>query len=273
MAVAFNVDVAYSCTHEDFPVLFDLHIRDVDVCILAFYVRSKASYCRLIRDHARIARLVGNRPCLFGVVGLVENPPGAHQKREISSQEGRWLARNLSATYHEIFTKDLYSVSEVLHSLVRKQQNISRTNVITCGSERVIHYCVWLAPGRQAVKDGTLIECCSATYSTEEYLKLLEIGDVFVLMYDADLFASLNAVKRLRASLPLSKQSGAHQLVLAGGSRQDVLHWPVVQKEGQDTAEAWGCGFQMVPQSLHGHTYDRICLKLVDRYRTFKSRS
>jgi hypothetical protein len=270
MAVAFNVDVADSCTYDDFPVLFNLHIQDVDICILAFDVHSRASFYRLIRDHARISRLVGNRPCLIGVVGLVEHSPSAHQKREISQQEGRWLARNLSSTYHEISTEDLNSVSEVLHSLVRKQQNISRTNVIICGSKLVTHDCIWLAPGRRALEDGTLRGCCSAKYSTEEYLDLLEIGDVYVLMYDADSLASLDAVKRLRASLPLNKQSGAHQLLLAGEPGQNIDQWPNIQKEGQDTAEAWGCGFQMVPRSLHGHTYHRICLGLVDAYRAFE---
>jgi len=63
-------------------------------------------------------------------------------------------------------------------------------------------------------------------------------------MYDADLSASLDAVKRLRASLPLSKQSGAHQLVLAGESGKTYVTGQLSKREVKTPRKRGGVAFK-----------------------------
>lgn len=267
--VTLSIEIADSDIYREYPVLFDGLVRDAeaDIYMFAYNIHSRSSFDRIDHDHSRIVRLRGDSRCPMGIVGVNEAIDETFlEARTVPEIEGEMLAKILSTSYHEISPRDLRSIPKAFAGLVRNQQKLMLTNVVVCGSKRVIQYWTWSAADWRAVEYGKLQECANAFYDDEAHMDILKTGDVFMLLYDADSTTSLSNAERVRNCLPHHKRTGTHQLVLVGESKCEGDSLSVLRPEGLAAAKKWGCGFRMVPRSHEGKAYDDICLQLADAY-------
>ncbi|KAF4626536.1 hypothetical protein G7Y89_g11623 [Cudoniella acicularis] len=133
------LEVLDTAGQEEYTALRDQWIRDGEGFVLVYSISSRSSFTRITRFHNQIQRvkesssssppypgspLSSSMPSAPVPIMLVGNKSDRVTEREVSTQEGNALARELGCEFVEASAKKLYQCRE---SLLRCSQTITST--------------------------------------------------------------------------------------------------------------------------------------------------
>lgn len=126
---------------EEYTALRDQWIRDGEGFVLVYAISSRSSFSRIPRFHSQIQRVKESAGAPVGYGGgfsggagvqvpimLVGNKSDRVTEREVSTQEGHALARELGCLFVEASAKNCVNVERAFFDVVRllrKQRNLS----------------------------------------------------------------------------------------------------------------------------------------------------
>lgn len=134
-AQACMLEVLDTAGQEEYTALRDQWIRDGEGFILVYSITSRNSYDRIRKFHSQVQRVkesshpnsptghsyLQNGPVYSGPVPvmLVGNKSDKHREREVSSQEGQALAKELGCDFVEASAKNCVNVEKAFYDVVR----------------------------------------------------------------------------------------------------------------------------------------------------------
>lgn len=144
------LEVLDTAGQEEYTALRDQWIRDGEGFVLVYSISSRSSFTRINRFHNQIQRVKessAGSPCYPGSpistvsteflapIMLVGNKSDRITEREVSTQEGHALARELGCDFVEASAKNSINVEKAFYDVVRqlRRQRLitaSRTNQI-----------------------------------------------------------------------------------------------------------------------------------------------
>src|SRR4051794_21070681 len=132
------LEVLDTAGQEEYTALRDQWIRDGEGFVLVYSITSRSSFSRIQRFHSQIQRVkessnagsptgpsyltshMQTKPLGGPVpVKLVGNKSDKHHEREVSSQEGMALARELGCEFVEASAKNCINVEKAFYDVVR----------------------------------------------------------------------------------------------------------------------------------------------------------
>ena len=115
------VEVLDTAGQEEYTALRDQWIRDSEGCILVYSVSSRSSFSRIKRFHYQIMKVKESviSPSSATPVMLVGNKADRVREREVSTQEGHALARELGCEFVEASAKNCINVEKAFYDVVR----------------------------------------------------------------------------------------------------------------------------------------------------------
>lgn len=133
------VEVLDTAGQEEYTALRDQWIRDSEGCILVYSVSSRSSFSRIKRFHYQIMKVKESviSPSSATPVMLVGNKADRVREREVSTQEGHALARELGCEFVEASAKNCINVDKAFHDVVRilrRQRQIASSQRSAAGS-------------------------------------------------------------------------------------------------------------------------------------------
>jgi GTPase KRas protein len=135
------LEVLDTAGQEEYTALRDQWIRDGEGFVLVYSITSRSSFTRIQRFHHQIQRVKEASPPSYpGSFSAPSGPPGAVPimlvgnkadrvtEREVSTQEGHALARELGCEFVEASAKNCINVEKAFYDVVRllrrqRQQN------------------------------------------------------------------------------------------------------------------------------------------------------
>ncbi|KAI5812783.1 ras family-domain-containing protein [Pyronema omphalodes] len=128
------LEVLDTAGQEEYTALRDQWIRDGEGFVLVYSISSRSSFTRIPRFHNQILRVkesagTGGRSPASGSVPimLVGNKSDKVTEREVSTQEGHALARELGCEFVEASAKNCVNVERAFFEVVRllrRQRNV-----------------------------------------------------------------------------------------------------------------------------------------------------
>ncbi|PUU83415.1 ras family-domain-containing protein [Tuber borchii] len=132
---ACMLEVLDTAGQEEYTALRDQWIRDGEGFVLVYSISSRSSFTRIPRFHGQILRVKessttgGNYSANNNVpIMLVGNKSDRVTEREVSTQEGHALARDLGCEFVEASAKNCVNVERAFYDVVRilrRQRQIS----------------------------------------------------------------------------------------------------------------------------------------------------
>ncbi|PWW77177.1 ras-domain-containing protein [Tuber magnatum] len=123
---ACMLEVLDTAGQEEYTALRDQWIRDGEGFVLVYSISSRSSFTRIPRFHGQILRVKessttgGNYPANNSVpIMLVGNKSDRVTEREVSTQEGHALARELGCEFVEASAKNCVNVERAFYDVVR----------------------------------------------------------------------------------------------------------------------------------------------------------
>ena len=131
------LEVLDTAGQEEYTALRDQWIRDGEGFVLVYSITSRNSFSRIQKFHAQVQRVkesgaassptgpsylppTMNSPSFGPVpVMLVGNKADKHHEREVSSQEGQALAKELGCEFVEASAKNCINVEKAFYDVVR----------------------------------------------------------------------------------------------------------------------------------------------------------
>lgn len=128
------LEVLDTAGQEEYTALRDQWIRDGEGFVLVYSISSRSSFGRIQRFHHQIQRVkesVGSSPSYHGSplsvassqmpvpIMLVGNKSDRVTEREVSTQEGHALARELGCEFVEASAKNCINVEKAFYDVVR----------------------------------------------------------------------------------------------------------------------------------------------------------
>lgn len=134
------LEVLDTAGQEEYTALRDQWIRDGEGFILVYSITSRNSFTRIQKFHSQVQRVkesgnpnsptgtsylpaqMNSAPTYSGPVPvmLVGNKSDKHHEREVSSQEGQALARELGCEFVEASAKNCINVEKAFFDVVRQ---------------------------------------------------------------------------------------------------------------------------------------------------------
>ncbi|KAI0171315.1 ras-like GTPase Ras2 [Pestalotiopsis sp. NC0098] len=171
---ACMLEVLDTAGQEEYTALRDQWIRDGEGFVLVYSISSRSSFSRIKRFHHQIQRVkesVSSSPTYPGSpiaaaapsqnvpIMLVGNKSDRVTEREVSTQEGHALARELGCEFVEASAKNCINVEKAFYDVVRilrrQRQAASRPMAPTRGSkENGTNQSSGKKPGRRGEKSG-----------------------------------------------------------------------------------------------------------------------
>ena len=139
------LEVLDTAGQEEYTALRDQWIRDGEGFVLVYSISSRSSFTRIQRFHHQIQRVKEASPPSYpGSFSAPSGPPGAVPimlvgnkadrvtEREVSTQEGHALARELGCEFVEASAKNCINVEKAFYDVVRllrrqRQQSLRAT--------------------------------------------------------------------------------------------------------------------------------------------------
>jgi len=122
---ACMLEVLDTAGQEEYTALRDQWIRDGEGFVLVYSISSRSSFSRIPRFHGQILRVKesiagGNYAANSNVpIMLVGNKSDRVTEREVSTQEGHALARDLGCEFVEASAKNCVNVERAFYDVVR----------------------------------------------------------------------------------------------------------------------------------------------------------
>lgn len=126
------LEVLDTAGQEEYTALRDQWIRDGEGFVLVYSISSRSSFTRIQRFHHQIQRVKEASPPSYpGSFAAPSSPPGAVPimlvgnkadrvtEREVSTQEGHALARELGCEFVEASAKNCINVEKAFYDVVR----------------------------------------------------------------------------------------------------------------------------------------------------------
>ncbi|XP_044716995.1 ras family domain-containing protein [Hirsutella rhossiliensis] len=133
------LEVLDTAGQEEYTALRDQWIRDGEGFVLVYSISSRSSFTRIKRFHHQIQR-VKESPQMPVPVMLVGNKSDRVTEREVSTQEGHALARELGCEFVEASAKNCINVEKAFYDVVRilrrQRQQVSRPPAGSSGRSR-----------------------------------------------------------------------------------------------------------------------------------------
>lgn len=135
------LEVLDTAGQEEYTALRDQWIRDGEGFVLVYSISSRSSYSRIQRFHKQIQRVKessGGSPTYPGSpisaasqpvnvpIMLVGNKSDRVTEREVSTQEGQALARELGCEFVEASAKNCINVEKAFYDVVRQLRRSRR---------------------------------------------------------------------------------------------------------------------------------------------------
>ncbi|RKF72449.1 Protein ras-2 [Golovinomyces cichoracearum] len=129
------LEVLDTAGQEEYTALRDQWIRDGEGFVLVYSISSRSSFTRIIRFHNQIQRVKESSSSLQSYAGsplmsvistspvpimLVGNKSDRITEREVSTQEGHALARELGCEFVEASAKNSINVEKAFYDVVRQ---------------------------------------------------------------------------------------------------------------------------------------------------------
>ena len=146
------LEVLDTAGQEEYTALRDQWIRDGEGFVLVYSITSRSSFTRIRRFHSQIQRVkdssnagsptgpsyLQQQPRTYPQSGpvpvmLVGNKSDKHHEREVSSQEGQALARDLGCDFVEASAKNCINVEKAFYDVVRSLRRSRHTITGTSG--------------------------------------------------------------------------------------------------------------------------------------------
>lgn len=166
------LEVLDTAGQEEYTALRDQWIRDGEGFVLVYSISSRSSFTRITRFHNQIQRvkessasspsypgspLSSMSPSAPVPIMLVGNKSDRVTEREVSTQEGHALARELGCEFVEASAKNCINVEKAFYDVVRqlRRSRMQSSTRLPPGSNK---------PGRQPTGDGMGARDSTRTY-------------------------------------------------------------------------------------------------------------
>ncbi|KAF2712491.1 ras-domain-containing protein [Pleomassaria siparia CBS 279.74] len=113
------LEVLDTAGQEEYVALRDQWIRDGEAFMLVYSISSRSSFTRINRFHAQVKRIRTDQMDSDPIIGLVATKSDRVVEREVSTQEGFALARELGCEFFEVSSKNCINVEKCFYDLVR----------------------------------------------------------------------------------------------------------------------------------------------------------
>ncbi len=113
------LEVLDTAGQEEYTILRDQWIRDGEAFMLVYSISSRSSFARIRQFHAQVMRVKESRMGSGPFVYLVGNKCDRVDEREVSTQDGFVLARELECEFFEASSKRCINIEESFYGLVR----------------------------------------------------------------------------------------------------------------------------------------------------------
>lgn len=104
--------------------MLDLYIRGTQGFLLVYDITSRVSLGRIRQFYSQVMRIKENERDSPPIICLVGNKSDKSSEREVSSQEGFALAKELNCLFFESSSKELASVEACFFGLVREIRTV-----------------------------------------------------------------------------------------------------------------------------------------------------
>jgi GTPase KRas protein len=159
------LEVLDTAGQEEYTALRDQWIRDGEGFVLVYSISSRSSFTRITRFHNQIQRvkessasspsypgspLSSSAPSAPVPIMLVGNKSDRVTEREVSTQEGHALARELGCEFVEASAKNCINVEKAFYDVVRqlRRQRMQNNQRSPTGNGRI---------GRMGTNDGSIL--------------------------------------------------------------------------------------------------------------------
>jgi len=112
-----TLDMLDTAGQDAYSAMRDQHMRTGEGFLLVYSITSRHSFDEISTFHQQILRVKGNNS--FPII-IVANKCDLEDDRQISTQEGKDLAKNLGCTYVETSAKGRVNVDETFYELARE---------------------------------------------------------------------------------------------------------------------------------------------------------
>ncbi|VCU40917.1 Bgt-4657 [Blumeria graminis f. sp. tritici] len=128
------LEVLDTAGQEEYTALRDQWIRDGEGFVLVYSISSRSSFTRINRFHNQIQRVNADMPVPIMLVG---NKSDRVTEREVSTQEGYALARELGCEFVEASAKNCINVEKAFYDVVRqlRRQRLQTSARTTAGGK------------------------------------------------------------------------------------------------------------------------------------------
>lgn len=113
------LEVLDTAGQEEYVALRDQWIRDGEAFMLVYSISSRSSFTRIPRFHAQVMRVRESQMDSYPFMCLVGNKSDKVTEREVSTQEGFALAKELGCDFFEVSSKNCVNVEASFYGLVR----------------------------------------------------------------------------------------------------------------------------------------------------------
>jgi GTPase KRas len=123
------LEVLDTAGQEEYTALRDLWVREGEGFLLVYSITCRSSFTRILRFHNQIERVKeSQRSDPYGggsvyvehpAIMLVGNKSERVTEREVSTQEGQALARELGCEFVEVSAKNCINVEKAFYDVVR----------------------------------------------------------------------------------------------------------------------------------------------------------
>ncbi|KAK3069242.1 RAS2 protein [Teratosphaeriaceae sp. CCFEE 6253] len=117
------LEVLDTAGQEEYTALRDQWIRDGEGFVLVYSISSRSSFTRIQKFHHQIQRTMGSSTFGPAPVMLVGNKCDRVTEREVSTQEGTALAKQLNCDFVEASAKNCVNVEKAFYDVVRRLRN------------------------------------------------------------------------------------------------------------------------------------------------------
>lgn len=118
------LEVLDTAGQEEYASMLDLYIRGTQGFLLVYDITSRVSIGRIRQFYTQVMRIKENEPDSPPSICLVGNKSDKSSEREVSSQEGFALAKELDCLFFESSSKELASVEACFFGLVREIRTV-----------------------------------------------------------------------------------------------------------------------------------------------------
>jgi GTPase KRas protein len=122
------IEVVLTTGQEEYVALNDILIRDGEAFMLVYSISSRSSFASIRRFHAQVMRVKESQTDSCSFICLVGNKFDKVTEREVSTEEGLALAKELECEFFEVSSKDGVNVEASFYGLVRAMRK-QRTTV------------------------------------------------------------------------------------------------------------------------------------------------